>query len=111
MREQEYYKSLKPPSSNNSAPSIKAESSDARYNAAAASSSAAATRLTGVKFPIASFIALASSALPVTEANTGVSTGPGVNAFTRIFRSSKSAEKLRASERTAALVAEYAAWL
>jgi hypothetical protein len=55
---------------------------------------------------MAAAMARASSALPVTVSKTGVSMGPGVKVLTLIFLLSKSAEKLRASERTAALVAE-----
>lgn len=98
-----------PPSATSSAPTMKADSSEDKYIAAAAISSGLPSLLTGVKSPILSHIAFASSVLAATVLKIGVSTGPGVNTFTRILRSNSSAEKLLASERTTAFEAAVSA--
>src|SRR5262245_50074096 len=53
------------------------------------------------------FSSLVFSAVPPRLSNIGVSMGPGLITFTRIFRAFRSAVHVRAKDRTAALVALY----
>src|SRR5271170_1685145 len=89
-----------PPSTNNSVPATKLESSDSRNNAALATSSAVPRRPNGTsdfrKFFTSSF---------ANTSSPGVWIGPGLRTLTRMCRPFSSEVQLRAKERIAALVA------
>src|ERR1700748_3246318 len=89
-----------PPSTNNSTPATKLESSEARKSAALAISSAVPIRPSGTIDVICD---LTSSF--ANTSNPGVWIGPGLRTLTRICCAFRSAVQLRANERIAALVA------
>src|SRR5205823_13845259 len=92
----------KPPSTGNSTPFTKLESSEARNSATAAISSARPIFPRGIRD---SNIRFASSVR--TWSCIGVAIGPGLSTFTRIFLPFSSLSQVRANERNAALLAEY----
>jgi hypothetical protein len=92
----------KPPSTDNSTPFTKLESSEARNRAAAAISSGRPIFPLGIRD---SNIRFASSVR--TWSCIGVAIGPGLSTFTRIFLPFSSLSQVRANERKAALLAEY----
>src|ERR1700759_3291079 len=92
----------KPPSTDNSSPFTKLESSEARNSAAAAISSGRPIVPRGISD---SNIRFASSVR--TWSCIGVAIGPGLSTFTRIFRPFSSLSQVRANERNAALLAAY----
>src|SRR5690348_15822451 len=92
----------KPPSTDNSTPFTKLESSEARNSAAAAISSGRPIFPRGISD---SNIRFPSSSR--TWSCIGVAMGPGLSTFTRIFLLFSSLSQVRANERNAALLAEY----
>ena len=89
-----------PPSTNNAAPAIKLESSDARNRTVLAISSAVPIRPRGtIDFMYCYASLFAKTSKP------GVWIGPGLTTLTRIPRAFRSDVQLRAKERIAALVA------
>src|ERR1700682_2028637 len=92
----------KPPSTDNSTPFTKLESSEARNSATAAISSGRPIFPRGIRD---SNIRFASSVR--TWSCIGVAIGPGLSTFTRIFLPFSSLSHVRANERNAALLAEY----
>src|SRR5580693_4726533 len=92
----------KPPSTDNSTPFTKFESSEARNSATAAISSGRPIFPRGIRD---SNIRFASSVR--TWSCIGVAIGPGLSTFTRIFLPFSSLSQVRANERNAALLAEY----
>src|ERR1700722_5264377 len=86
-----------PPSTNNSIPVTKLESSDARNSAALAISSASPIRPIGI---VDTILAMVSGDC---RATIGVSTGPGLTTLERMRRSFNSEVHVRTKERTAAL--------
>src|SRR6185312_12416444 len=92
----------KPPSTDNSTPFTKLESSEARNSATAAISSGRPIFPRGISD---SNIRFASAVR--TWSCIGVAIGPGLSTFTRIFLPFSSLSQVRANERNAALLAEY----
>src|SRR6202171_1444605 len=92
----------KPPSTDNSTPFTKLESSEARNSATAAISSGRPIFPRGIRD---SNIRFASSVR--TWSCIGVAIGPELSTFTRIFLPFSSLSHVRANERNAALLAEY----
>src|SRR6202020_1948332 len=92
----------KPPSTDNSTPFTKLESSEARNSATVAISSGRPIVSRGITD---SNIRFASSVR--TWSCIGVAIGPGLSTFTRIFLPFSSLSQVRANERNAALLAEY----
>src|SRR3984893_16275077 len=92
----------RPPSTDNSTPFTKLESSEARNSAAAAISSGRPIFPRGITD---SNIRFASSSR--TWSCIGVAIGPGLSTFTRIFLPFSSLSQVRANECNAALLAEY----
>src|SRR3984893_7398634 len=92
----------KPPSTDNSTPFTKLESSEARNSATAAISSGRPILPRGIRD---SNIRFASSVR--TWSCIGVAIGPGLSTFTRIFLPFSSLSHVRANERNAALLAAY----
>src|SRR5580658_102494 len=92
----------RPPSTDNSTPFTKLESSEARNSAAAAISSGRPIFPRGIRD---SNIRFASSVR--TWSCIGVAIGPGLSTFTRIFLAFSSLSQVRANERNAALLAAY----
>jgi hypothetical protein len=88
-----------PPSTNSSMPVMKLESSEARNNTALAISSGSPMRPIGM---VDTIRAMASVGCPSI---TGVSVGPGLITFERIWRSLRSEVQVRTKERRAAFVA------
>ena len=92
----------KPPSTHNSTPFTKLESSEARNSATVAISSGRPIFPRGIRD---SNICFASSVR--TWSCIAVAIGPGLSTFTRIFLPLSSLSQVRANERNAALLAEY----
>src|SRR5579862_7445175 len=92
----------KPPSTDNSTPFTKLESSEARNSATAAISSGRPIFPRGIRD---SNITFASSVR--TWSCIGVAIGPRLSTFTRIFLPFSSLSQVRANERNAALLAAY----
>src|ERR1700722_713948 len=88
-----------PPSTKSSIPVTKLESSEARNSAALAISSGSPTRPIGM---VDTIRAMASAGCPSIA---GVSVGPGLITFERIWRSLRSNVQVRTKERSAAFVA------
>src|SRR6266851_2456605 len=88
-----------PPSTKSSIPVTKLESSEARNNAALATSSGSPMRPIGI---VDTIRAIASAGCPSIA---GVSVGPGLITFERIWRSLRSEVQVRTKERRAAFVA------
>src|SRR6202041_3705311 len=88
-------------------PVTKVLSSEARKTAALAISSGVPNRPIGTRFTMLSSICLPTGPDCARRSYAGVLIGPGLTAFTRIFRSFKSIVHVRANDRTAALVALY----
>jgi len=89
----------RPPSTDNSLPFTKLESSEARNRTAVAISSERPSSLRGIIDRNFSFISGGAFS------NAGVSIGPGLITFTRIFLSFNSTSHVRANDRNAALLA------
>ena len=94
-----------PPSTNSSVPVTKVLSSEARKTAALAISSGVAEAAHRDAVHDALQHLLAGRPGLRQSVKAGVLIGPGLIAFTRIFRSFRSIVQVRANERTAALVA------
>src|SRR6266851_4631515 len=93
----------KPPSTNNSTPFTKLESSEARNSATVAISSERPIFPRGIRDSNISFASLVR-----TSSCIGVAIGPGLSTFTRIFLPFSSLSHVRANERNAALLAAHA---
>src|SRR6185437_1159681 len=94
---------LMPPSTTNSMPAMKLLSADARNSAALATSSGRPIRPTGITSARCCRKSAARS--PANLAKPWVSVGPGLSALTLMPRSFNSTVRVRASDRTAALLA------
>src|ERR1700720_2158248 len=92
---------------NSSVPVTKVLSSEARKTAALAISSGVPKRPIGTLLTILANICWPAGPDCASRSYAGVLIGPGLSAFTRIFRSFKSIVQVRANDRTAALVALY----
>src|ERR1700689_2940627 len=92
----------KPPSTDNSTPFTKLESSEARNSATVAISSGGPIVPRGIRDSNISFASLVRTCSCI-----GVEIGPGPSTFTRIFLPFSSLSHVRAKERNAALLAAY----
>src|SRR5882724_10264003 len=92
----------RPPSTDNSTPFTKLESSEARNSATVAISSERPIFPRGIRVSNISFASLVR-----TSSCIGVAIGPGPSTFTRIFLPFSSLSHVRAKERNAALLAAY----
>src|ERR1700729_1775607 len=92
----------KPPSTFNSTPFTKLESSEARNSATVAISSGCPIVPRGIRDSNISFASFVR-----TSSCIGVAIGPGPSTFTRIFLPFSSLSHVRAKERNAALLAAY----
>src|SRR5690606_34665863 len=99
-------KVVSPPSIKSSLPVVKV-ASNARNSAARAASSSVAIRFMGVSASPSRRNAARSSGEAPYNPIVGVSTKPGLSAFTRMLRGNSSAASTRAKARIAALLPEY----
>src|SRR3984893_11168597 len=91
----------RPPSTDNSTPFTKLESSEARNSATVAISSGRPIFPRGIRDSNSCSVSLSICSC------IGVAIGPGLSTFTRIFLPFSSFSQVRANERNAALLAEY----